>query len=252
MKPSADSDCKRCGGSGFVKVAPSERYPNGAYAICTCRKRIQSRQRLAKLMTLSGLTPEALRRWSFDSFSVKGAQTDAAGKAQLAKVKALCQAYAQDPKGWLVLCGPFGCGKTHLAYAAAGAYYGERGTAYVSTVPDLLEALRQGYSGKGGSAGFEKRFSLVCRADLLVLDDLGAQNDTPWAAEKLYQIIDYRYRERLPMIVTTNVNLYEPKGRIEPRVLSRILDGANTPDGFSRVVLLRARDYRRRAARMTS
>jgi DNA replication protein DnaC len=82
-----------------------------------------------------------------------------------------------------------------------------------------------------------------------VLDDLGAQNDTPWAAEKLYQILDHRYRRRLPLLVTTNVNLYAPQGRIEPRVLSRILDGANLADGFSRVVLLKVGDYRRRGGK---
>jgi DNA replication protein DnaC len=251
MMRNVDSDCEFCHGTGFVQVPPNERYPNGAAAICICRQRIMRRRQLQELMTRSGLDEETLRRWSFDTFDPLAAQTDERGKAQLAQVKAICQEYAQSPKGWMVLCGPYGCGKSHLAYAIAGALCRARRPVYVSPVPDLLDALRQSFDRKNGDEPFEKRFDLVRNADLLVLDDLGAQNDTPWAAEKLYQIVDHRYRRRLPLLITTNVNLYAPQGRIEPRILSRILDGANLPDGFCRVVLLQAQDFRQRTAVLT-
>jgi DNA replication protein DnaC len=248
MSRNADSACELCGGTGFVQVPPNERYPHGAAALCACRERIARRRKLQQLMALSGLDEETLRRWTFDTFDPDAAQADAGGKAHLAQVKALCEAFARSPQGWLVLCGPYGCGKSHLAYAVAGAYLRARRAVYVSTVPDLLDTLRRSFDGKNGGESFERRFDLVRDAELLVLDDLGAQNDTPWAAEKLYQILDHRYRRRLPLLVTTNANLYAPQGRIEPRILSRILDGANLADGFSRVVLLRAGDYRRRGA----
>ena len=248
MMPNADSACELCHGTGFVQVPPNERYPNGAAALCACRERIARRRKLLEIMTLSGLDEETLRRWTFATFDPDAAQADPRGKAHLAEVKALCEAFAGSPRGWLVLCGPYGCGKSHLAYAVAGAYLRARHGVYVSTVPDLLDALRRSFDGKKGEEPFERRFDLVRNAELLVLDDLGAQNDTPWAAEKLYQIVDHRYRRKLPMIITTNVNLYAPQGRIEPRILSRILDGANLPDGFSRVVLLQAQDFRQRTA----
>jgi DNA replication protein DnaC len=249
MMRNADADCERCHGTGFVRVPPNERYPNGAAALCACRERIARRHKLQELMALSGLDEETLRRWTFDAFNPDAAQADARGKAKLAQAKALCQEFARSPQGWLVLCGPYGCGKSHLAYAVAGAYLRARHGVYVSTVPDLLDALRRSFDAKNGEEPFERRFDLVRNAELLVLDDLGAQNDTPWAAEKLYQILDHRYRRRLPLLVTTNVNLYAPQGRIEPRVLSRILDGANLADGFSRVVLLKVGDYRRRGGK---
>ena len=253
MKPNADSACERCGGTGFVWLPPHDRYPNGAYAICPCRLQAQRRRRMDALMAHTGLTAETMARWSFDTFDPDAAVADAQGRARLARIKAHCQAYAQDPNGWLVLCGPYGCGKSHLAYATAAACHATGRAVYVSTVPDLLETLRQGFSsspsprtrgeGRGegratrnaqptthnGALSFSARLALVCDADLLVLDDLGAQHDTPWSAEKLYQIIDHRYRLRLPLLVTTNVNLYDPQGRIDPRILSRILDGANLP-----------------------
>jgi len=57
-------------------------------------------------------------------------------------------------------------------------------------------------------------------AKLLVLDDLGTQNATPWAREKLYQIINYRYESGMPTIITTS----EHSKDIDPRILSRMND----------------------------
>ena len=72
------------------------------------------------------------------------------------------------------------------------------------TVPDLLDWLR--YSYDSPDTTFEQRFEEIRNVSLLVLDDLGAQNATPWAAEKLFQIIDYRYVAPAA-VVTTNLAL---------------------------------------------
>ena len=53
-----------------------------------------------------------------------------------------------------------------------------------------------------------------------MLDDLGTQNTTAWAREKLFQIINYRYTHKLPTVVTTNIGLNE----IDERVSSRLQD----------------------------
>lgn len=246
MMRDVDSDCKLCHGTGFVELPPDEQYPNGASALCPCRIRARRRRKLEELMAASGITLDQLSAWSFDTFHPQAAQTDERGKRELERVKANCQAYAADPKGWLILCGPYGCGKTHLAYAIIGAACRARRAVYACTVPDLLDMLRQGIDSPDKRDSLAERMTAVRSASLLLLDDLGAENPTPWAAEKLYQIVDHRYRLRLPLVVTTNVNVYEPKGRIEPRVLSRLLDGANLAGGASRVYLMTAHDYRRR------
>ena len=130
----------------------------------------------------------------------------------------------------------------------------------VLPVPDLLDLLREAYEGDGQDS-FEKHMRLIRRVGLLVLDDLGAEHITSWGAEKLIQIIDARYRSQAPLVVTTNVNPYtdgpartqaprRAQGRIEPRVLSRILDGADSPEGFSKVLVLPVGDYRRRRGRV--
>jgi len=55
---------------------------------------------------------------------------------------------------------------------------------------------------------------------LLILDDLSTQSATPWAREKLYQILNYRYNAELPTVITTSSTLEE----IDARIRSRMLD----------------------------
>lgn len=124
--------------------------------------------------------------------------------------------FAGKLEGWLLLQGGFGCGKTHLA-AAIGNFAVSLGvpTLFV-TVPDLLDLMRQSFDNK--EIGFEERFDEIRRAPLLILDDFGTQNATPWAQEKLFQILNYRYINRLALVVTTNLSLREIEGRIRSRL----------------------------------
>src|SRR3990172_12981711 len=90
------------------------------------------------------------------------------------------------------------------------------GSTMFVTVPDLLDWLR--FSFEGGDSSLEQRLEEIRNVRLLVLDDLGTQNATPWAEEKLYQIINHRYVNRLPMVITTNLSLNEIDGRIASRL----------------------------------
>src|SRR5215471_467508 len=54
--------------------------------------------------------------------------------------------YASDPSGWLVLLGPCGCGKTHLAVSVAKGRIEAGDTVLLQTVPDLLDHLRGAFS----------------------------------------------------------------------------------------------------------
>ena len=78
-------------------------------------------------------------------------------------------------------------------------------------------------------------------ASLLVLDDLGTENATPWATEKLFQIINYRYNQRRPTIITTNRDF----DRMDPRIASRIKDTA-----ICSHIFIDAKDYRERRGRV--
>ena len=136
-------------------------------------------------------------------------------------------------KGWLLFQGRYGCGKTHLAAAIANFAVNLGIPTLFITVPDLLDSLRISYSSRETS--FEERFDQIRAAKLLILDDFGTQNATKWAQEKLFQIINFRYINKLPTVVTTNLPLNE----IEERIQSRLKD----PDLVT-VVKIHSPDYR--------
>ena len=149
----------------------------------------------------------------------------------------IAREYASNPHGWLFLHGNCGIGKTHLAVAIANSLIEQRQMGvYFRVVPDLLDQLRATFDPSLGVA-YDERFQQIRNAHLLVLDDLGTEQTTAWASEKLYQLINHRYNEQLPTVITSNQNF----DRMETRVLSRMLDTR-----LSRYVLIEADDYRLR------
>ncbi len=87
-------------------------------------------------------------------------------------------------------------------------------------VPDLLDHLRSAYQ-PGSDLAYDELFELVRSAPVLILDDLGVQSSTPWAEEKLFQLINHRYNGQLPTVFTTNLDPTE----FDPRIQSRLTDG---------------------------
>jgi DNA replication protein DnaC len=67
---------------------------------------------------------------------------------------------------------------------------------------------------------YDRRFDQMRETPLLVLDDLGTQASTPWAQEKLYQLLNHRYNAALPTVVTTSSYL----NQLDARLSSRMLD----------------------------
>ena len=111
------------------------------------------------------------------------------------------QSYAQKPRGWLLLTGDYGSGKTHLAAAIANFRAKLGDPPLFVMVSDLLDHLRATF-GSNSETTFDRRFDEIRTAPLLVLDDLGAQSMTPWVREKLHQLFDYRYNAELPTVIT--------------------------------------------------
>ncbi len=178
---------------------------------------------------------DELKELTFDTFQPRGRKGLAEMQANSLEM-AFNQAYhyAKSLNGWLLLRGGYGCGKTHLA-AAISNYAVEMGVPTLFlTVPDLLDMLRFSYDSTDTS--FENRFHEIRNASLLVLDDFGTQNATGWAQEKLFQIINYRYINKLPLVITTNLSPDD----IEARFRSRLADRELVTD-----VRMNAPDYRR-------
>jgi DNA replication protein DnaC len=229
-----DPNCPLCGGIGFLRSEVPVGHPDfGKIEICVCRQGEISQQVRQRLFALSNL--EELKQLTFDNFRPRGNVGLAPVQAEsLEWAYNQARHFAQSLEGWLLLQGDYGCGKTHLAAAIANFTVSMGVPTLFLTVPDLLDSLRFAYQDP--EATFESRFEDVRQASLLVLDDFGTQNATPWAQEKLFQILNYRYINRLPLVVTTNLALEE----IEGRMRSRLED----PQLVS-LVRIQAPDYRR-------
>ncbi|OIO88606.1 MAG: hypothetical protein AUK02_03500 [Anaerolineae bacterium CG2_30_58_95] len=205
----------------------------GKLEICTCRQADVMRAVRERLFSLSHL--DELKELTFETFQPRGRIGLGDWQANMLEdAYNTARQYAASLHGWLLLQGGYGCGKTHLAAAIANFAVGMGVPTLFLTVPDLLDLLR--FSFNSEDTTFEDRFNEIRNAPLLVLDDFGTQNATAWAQEKLFQIVNYRYINRLPLVVTTNVPLDE----LEERIRSRLKD----PELVS-VLRINVPDYRR-------
>lgn len=117
----------------------------------------------------------------------------------------------------LLFWGDVGTGKTFAAACIANALLNKRVPVVMTSFVKLLEGVQ------GFKEDEDKLLNKLNRAKLLIIDDLGAERSTDFALEKVYNIIDSRYRAKLPMILTTNLDLEEMK-RVTDIRYSRIYD----------------------------
>lgn len=190
-------------------------------------------ERQNRLRALSNL--DALSDKTFATFQTELPMHTPAERRSLAMALGVARSFADNPAGkWILLQGPYGCGKTHLA-AAIGLQRLQHGDVVLFiTTPDLLDHLRVSY-GEEADGGYDETFDRIRGCDLLILDDLGVENPSAWAKEKLFQLLNHRYMHRLPTVITTNAELE----RLDPRISSRLHD----VDHASRVII-DAPDYR--------
>ena len=215
----ADPDvCSHCGGGGFVRKELPLGHPEFGRALpCRCVWEERDDVRRERLQRYSNLGP--LTRLTFDNLSRFGNSTDPRGREVYQRCVEDAEGFAQDPQGWLVLVGPSGCGKTHIGAAVANRCIESGVPALFVVVPDLLDHLRAAYR-PDAEVSYDDLFEQVRNAPVLVLDDVGTQSATPWAQEKLFQLINHRFNARLPTVVTTNV----PLKRIDERLRARLAD----------------------------
>jgi len=211
-------DCPICRGAGFIHpLLPSGRPDFTRVVPCKCNHGESEEARMVRLRRESGdLGLKLLSRMSFENFE-KRLNLSREEQTILDDAIKLARRFAEEPEGWLVFLGPNGCGKTHLA-AAIGNYQLKGGKPVIFiVVPDFLDHLRSTYN-PNGRLGPDELFDRVKNAPLLILDDFGEQASTPWAQEKLYQLINYRYNDRLPTVITTCLSLENLENRIGSRL----------------------------------
>ena len=132
----------------------------------------------------------------------------------------------------LLIIGGYGTGKTHLASAIANALLEDGVPALYDTWAGHLQRLKDEFAN-----GERRHLALMKKVDVLILDDLGKDKLTEWNNEVLFEVINYRYEHRKPVVITTNATPRELEER-NPAVYSRLCE-------MCELVTMTGRDYRK-------
>lgn len=183
--------------------------------MCDCRKvEVEAEEKRIEVMQLqikidglrrNGLTDSAYLKWRFENDDRTNAVLSDAAKNYAEKWDAM----KTDNIG-LLFYGGVGTGKTFFAACIANALI-ERGVSVLMTNMSMLISGMQ--NGKGFEDGKTAIINRISHVPLLIIDDLGVERDTPYAYEKIQEVIDARYRSGKPLIVTTNLS---PREMAEP------------------------------------
>ena len=207
--------CPKCGDAGWLTRKVAVGHPDFGEAFpCSCQQPTERKKAdvLRRYSNLAGLESISLR-----DTRTEGPNGGAADPARFAKALKAAAAYAEKPEGWLVLDGPSGSGKTHLAAAVANRCM-ERGMrVYYIAAPDLLDHLRGAY-GPNAEVAYDTLFEQVRNVPLLVLDDLATRDASPWAEQKLGQILNHRFNGPLPTVITVHGPVEELAENVRTRV----------------------------------
>jgi DNA replication protein DnaC len=216
----ADPGCPICKGAGFVHPRKPSGKPDFSRVIsCRCVQAAKHKALENRLQKYSNLG--VLVSYSFDTITESSFTGNVAYKEIFIKATEAARKYSADPRGWFILVGPSGSGKTYLAAAIANERIKHGLPAFFQTVPDLLDHLRSTFA-PGSELPYDELFEQVRNAPLLILDDLGIQAGSPWAKEKLDQLLNYRFIHELPTVITTSLPVDKLDDRIRTRLLSRL------------------------------
>ena len=208
-------NCSLCRGTGWKLVPRSDGTAGKVAVACDCGMQ----QRESRVIERARI-PKRYEHCDFESYSTDvGAtpqQTDSLKKAKL-----LAQAFVRDYPGaeekGLLLIGPSGVGKTHLAVAALKELLRRGHAGLFCDYRELLKEIQASYNPSSDSTEMAI-LEPIRTVEILVLDDLGASKPSDWVRDIVGIVLNARYNERRTTIITTNY-LDEPATEGEPTKL---------------------------------
>ncbi|MGA9966770.1 MAG: ATP-binding protein [Terriglobales bacterium] len=192
-QPNDPRVCSTCGGTGWqtVNIGLDRRVTR-----CSCTSQERSDYLLAKARV-----PAHYDRSNLSTFRTDGPQKIAS--EALIKAQWFVERYPLDKTGLLIL-GPTGTGKTHLAIGAIKELILEKGISCMFyDYSELLKLIQNSYNPSVQTTELDV-LRPVFEADVLVLDDFGASRPTEWVWDAVSLILKTRYNENRTVIITTN------------------------------------------------
>jgi len=233
-------ECAACKDTGYLGFKTLMNYPLAQCELCSCqlgkyvlaqhqRREAESQQRqLAKMFVSAGL-PAHFRDFTLDTM-IERAGNDPEKAGAIAVVKQFAadglvlDPYTNRYKAGIILSGSFGCGKTGLLTPALRHMVAQGKSGLWVEVYDLIGAIQQGYSDGDSNA----KLTAAQRSDIILLDDLGDvtrnREETEDRRRIVYQIINYRHNNALPMLITTNCDAMQLTMQFGARTVERIVE----------------------------
>ena len=210
----------RCDGSGFLWDEENRRARP-----CSCRPSKMARKRAA---AVAGRLPHKFRGVSFDREPIVSiARTN---HAVIREVRTYVHAIDDrlDKGEGIWFMGDVGTGKTTLAMLVSKAAMEADRTVAIYSLPRLLGLLRDSYDDDA-EFSLTELIDRLCSVDLLHIDDVGAEQTSPWVLEQLYTIVNTRYEDGRAMVLTTNLDKEALEKQIGERTVSRLSEMCGLP-----------------------
>lgn len=217
-----------CDGSGWILGPEDVARP------CECRAERLNRGRSRGV---ASAIPARYRGVSFDRPPVSDMARDMSSRlvVQAARtyIDNLDENISQGRGIWFM--GDTGTGKTTLGMLIASEALKAGKTVGIYFTPKLLTRIRQTYQEADNENAYAQFFERVTSVDLLYIDDLGSERHTDWVVEQLYAVVNERYENQRPMLITSNAKGDADKGQKEleeqigRRTVSRLIEICETP-----------------------
>jgi DNA replication protein DnaC len=207
----------RCDGTGFLYDESTRRARP-----CSCRPRRIAHRKARKL---AGVIPRRYQGVSFDRPPVTHMPPDVV-RAVRSYVTHLDERLAEGRGIWF--SGDVGTGKTTLAMLISAEALRQGASVAIYSLPRLLGLLRETFDDES-EASLGVLLDRLAAVDLLHIDDVGAEQSSPWVLEQLYTIVNTRYEDRRAIVITTNLDEADLREQIGERTVSRLVEMCGDP-----------------------
>lgn len=195
------------------------------------QKRLEEPEKLLKASNLG----ERFKGRTFASFDAKRDREAFDACSKYASAERLLELQ----RNGLLIAGGYGSGKTHLAAAVTNALIDRGIQVLFGTAIEHFDKIRNDFE----NTGINRHLASMKSANVLVIDDLGKEKKSDWTRQVLFDVVNYRYEHKMPIIITTNLVSEDGQdfsaltNHVEGAVYSRICEMCN-------IVVTKSGDYR--------